>query len=67
MRLETPSVLGLAASALWSVTYYTTTDCSGAGKEVCWRLRGWVLDSGERHGIGYGLYRRCQQRYLEHG
>jgi hypothetical protein len=36
MRLKTPFVLGLAtsASALWSVTYYTTTDCSGVGKEV---------------------------------
>lgn len=36
MRLDTPFVLGLAtsASALWSITYYTTTDCSGAGKEV---------------------------------
>lgn len=46
MRLETPVILGLAASAsaLWSVTYYTTTDCSGVGKEVggyeagCWNL-----------------------------
>lgn len=36
MRFETPFVLGLttSASALWSVTYYTTTDCSGAGKKV---------------------------------
>ncbi|CAG8305176.1 unnamed protein product [Penicillium salamii] len=36
MRLETPFVLGLAtsASALWSVTYYSTIDCSNAGKEV---------------------------------
>ncbi|KAJ5365240.1 hypothetical protein N7517_008126 [Penicillium concentricum] len=36
MRLETPFILGLAksASALWLVTYYTTTDCSGAGKKV---------------------------------
>lgn len=36
MRLETPFALGLAipASALWSVTYYTTPHCSGAGKEV---------------------------------
>jgi hypothetical protein len=36
MRLDTPFVLGLAtsASALWSITYYTTTDCSGAGKGV---------------------------------
>ena len=36
MRFDIPFVLGLAtsASALWSVTYYTTTDCSGAGKEV---------------------------------
>ncbi|KAJ5593552.1 hypothetical protein N7537_010456 [Penicillium hordei] len=36
MRLETPFVLGLAmsASALWSVTYYATPHCSGAGKEV---------------------------------
>ena len=46
MRLETPVILGLAASAsaLWSVTYYTATDCSGVGKEVggyeagCWTL-----------------------------
>ncbi|KAJ5971715.1 uncharacterized protein N7479_001633 [Penicillium vulpinum] len=46
MRLETPFALGLAASAsaLWPVTYYTTTNCSGAGKEVggyeagCWTL-----------------------------
>ncbi|CRL19381.1 hypothetical protein DTO013E5_7816 [Penicillium roqueforti] len=36
MRFETPFVLRLAtsASALWSVTYYSTIDCSGAGKEV---------------------------------
>ncbi|KAJ6003712.1 hypothetical protein N7522_006404 [Penicillium canescens] len=36
MRLDTPLVLGLATSvsALWSITYYTTADCSGAGKEV---------------------------------
>ncbi|KAJ6081467.1 hypothetical protein N7499_006341 [Penicillium canescens] len=36
MRFDTTFVIGLAtsASALWSVTYYTTTDCSGAGKEV---------------------------------
>ena len=46
MRFGTPFILGLApsASALWSVTYYTTTDCAGAGKEVggfeagCWTL-----------------------------
>ncbi|CAG8073743.1 unnamed protein product [Penicillium nalgiovense] len=46
MRLEPPFVLGLAtsASSLWSVTYYTATDCSGAGKELggyeagCWTL-----------------------------
>ncbi|KAJ6065842.1 hypothetical protein N7444_001495 [Penicillium canescens] len=36
MRLDMPLVLGLATSvsALWSVTYYTTSHCSGAGKAV---------------------------------
>jgi hypothetical protein len=36
MRLNLPHILGIAtsASALWSVTYYTASDCSGPGKEV---------------------------------
>lgn len=36
MRLKLSLVLGIAtsASALWSVTYYTASDCSGAGKEI---------------------------------
>ncbi|KAJ5932773.1 hypothetical protein N7516_007262 [Penicillium verrucosum] len=48
MHLKTPFALGLAmpASALWSVTYYTTPHCSGAGKEVGGFERCQTLDSG---------------------
>ncbi|KAJ6033791.1 hypothetical protein N7444_011613 [Penicillium canescens] len=36
MHLESLFALGLATStsALWSVTYYASTDCSGAGREI---------------------------------
>jgi hypothetical protein len=36
MRLNLPHILRIAtsASALWSVTYYTASNCLGPGKEV---------------------------------
>jgi hypothetical protein len=36
MHFNLPLILGIvtSASALWSVTYYAVSDCSGPGKEV---------------------------------
>jgi hypothetical protein len=36
MHFNLPLILGIvaSASALWSVTYYTVSDCLGPGKEV---------------------------------